>query len=362
MSSILCCFGQQDRDNKNNNSNPNKVMSRNPKSYKKTIKILLLGSGESGKSTFIKQMVLIHGAGEFTNDEINQYQSQIYQNIIMAMRILVSAKEKLNIEWEDKSNERYTEEIIKLASSENNKTISIQKFIEIYPKIEKLWNDNGIKLTFSKRNRYQITDNCEYFFDNINRIGSKDYIPTNQDILYCRKASRGITEHYFEIKKIPFMFIDVGGQRSQRQKWFQCFQDITAMLFMVASSEYDQVIYEDRRTNRLVESRSIFETIVNNKCLENAGIILFLNKTDILREKLPQSDIRKYFADFDGDHLKLSDVQCFIVDKFEKTRRNRYRPFFYHFTTAIDTENIRRVFRDCRETILEINLKMLNMQ
>jgi len=37
------------------------------------VKVLLLGSGESGKSTFLKQMVIIHGRGEFTSEETRQF-------------------------------------------------------------------------------------------------------------------------------------------------------------------------------------------------------------------------------------------------------------------------------------------------
>lgn len=59
--------------------------------------------------------------------------------------------------------------------------------------------------------------------------------------MFARKATKGIVEHDFVIKKIPFKMVDVGGQRSQRQKWFQCFDGITSILFMVSSSEYDQV-------------------------------------------------------------------------------------------------------------------------
>lgn len=69
----------------------------------------------------------------------------------------------------------------------------------------------------------------------------QSYIPSKQDILFARKATKGIVEHDFVIKKIPFKMVDVGGQRSQRQKWFQCFDGITSILFMVSSSEYDQV-------------------------------------------------------------------------------------------------------------------------
>ena len=36
--------------------------------------------------------------------------------------------------------------------------------------------------------------------------------------------------------------VDVGGQRLQRYKWFKCFDEaVTSVLFLVASSAYDQV-------------------------------------------------------------------------------------------------------------------------
>ena len=67
------------------------------------------------------------------------------------------------------------------------------------------------------------------------------YVPSRQDILLARKATKGINEHQVMIKGVPFMFIDVGGQRSQRQKWFQCFEGITSILFLASASEFDQV-------------------------------------------------------------------------------------------------------------------------
>lgn len=190
----------------------------------------------------------------------------------------------------------------------------------------------------------------------------QNYVPSKQDILLARKATKGIVEHDFIIKKIPFKMVDVGGQRSQRQKWFQCFDGITSILFMVSSSEYDQVLMEDRRTNRLVESMNIFETIVNNKLFFNVSIILFLNKMDLLVEKVKSVSIKKYFSDFRGDPHKLEDVQRYLVQCFDRKRRNRSKPLFHHFTTAIDTENIRFVFHAVKDTILQENLKDIMLQ
>lgn len=92
--------------------------------------------------------------------------------------------------------------------------------------------------------------------------------------------------------------MDVGGQRTQRQKWFQCFDSVTSILFMASTSEYDQVLLEDRKTNRVQESRNIFQTIVNNIIFENISVILFLNKVDLLEQKVPVSNITHYFPEF----------------------------------------------------------------
>lgn len=188
------------------------------------------------------------------------------------------------------------------------------------------------------------------------------YVPVKLDILHARKATKGIIEHQFDIKGIPFLFVDVGGQRSQRQKWFQCFEGITSILFLASSSEFDQVLMEDRKTNRLTESCDIFETIINNKTFSNVSIILFLNKTDLLEEKVKVVSIKDSFSDFEGDPHCLEDVQNYILGLFDERRRERTKPLFHHFTTAIDTENIKFVFQAVKDTILQDNLKSLMLQ
>ncbi len=187
------------------------------------------------------------------------------------------------------------------------------------------------------------------------------------------------------INNVPFRFVDVGGQRSQRQKWFQCFESVTSILFIVSSSEFDQVLLEDRQKNRLRESQNIFETIVNNRCFTEVSYILFLNKTDLLKEKLnravhhskvngspnqlsPQSftdlsnTIDYYFPEFNGNPTDLETVQNFILDLFESVRRDKRKQMYHHFTTAVDTENIKYVFNAVRNTILQNNITQLMLQ
>lgn len=98
------------------------------------------------------------------------------------------------------------------------------------------------------------------------------------------------------------------------------------------------------------------------------SVILFLNKTDLLKAKINKVQlnnspgISSFFPEFKGDSGKLTDVQSFIYGIFDSVRRDRDKPLFHHFTTAVDTENIKVVFSAVRSTILRNNLKQLLLE
>lgn len=119
-----------------------------------------------------------------------------------------------------------------------------------------------------------------------------------------------------------------------------------------------------RRTNRLEESCNIFDTIVNNLVFRGVSIILFLNKTDLLAEKVrsEETNITTYFPKFVGNPRSLADVQIFILSLFTGVKRDARKPLFHHFTTAVDTENIKVVFNAVKDTILTRNLESLMLQ
>jgi guanine nucleotide-binding protein subunit alpha len=93
---------------------------------------------------------------------------------------------------------------------------------------------------------------------------------------------------------------DVGGQRSERKKWIHCFENVTTILFLVAISEYDQLLFEDETVNRMQEALTLFDSICNSRWFIKTSIILFLNKIDRFKEKLPVSPMQNYFPDYEG--------------------------------------------------------------
>ena len=113
--------------------------------------------------------------------------------------------------------------------------------------IKELWNDSGIKECYARRREYQITDSTQYYLSDIDRIAHPDYLPTQQDILRVRLPTSGIFEYPFDLDKIRFRIVDVGGQRSERRKWIHSFENVTSIIFFSALSEFDQVLLESSK-------------------------------------------------------------------------------------------------------------------
>jgi len=346
-------------------------LRREERLIRRQVKLLLLGAGESGKSTFLKQMRIIHSVNYDVTAQL-EFRKIIYQNILKGMKVLVDARKKLNIPLSDQNNELLGDQLLLF---DNIATVSNTTFPQFKTMLSNLWSDKGIQRAFERRNEFQLTDSVQYFLDGIDRIATTDYVPTLQDILYCRKTTKGVIETRINIDSVPFLFVDVGGQRTQRQKWFQCFESVTSILFMASTSEYDQVLLEDRKTNRVQESRNIFDTIINNKIFERISVILFLNKIDLLQQKVIHGNIHHYFPEFEnvpqvqkyassytGNPRSVDDVKKFILSYFLSAKRYSERALYHHFTVAVDTNNIKIVFKDVKDTILKKNLDALLLQ
>lgn len=111
--------------------------------------------------------------------------------------------------------------------------------------IRGLWKDPGVKEAVRRSREFQLNDSAVYYFNSIDRMSAPGYMPTDQDILRSRVKTTGITETNFRVGELTYKLFDVGGQRSERKKWIHCFENVTALVFLVSLSEYDQMLYED---------------------------------------------------------------------------------------------------------------------
>lgn len=233
--------------------------------------------------------------------------------------------------------------------------------LELQPNVRdaiiKLWQLESIQKVFARRNEFQLNDSAKYYFENMERIGASGYIPSQDDVLRSRVPTTGVVEYKFNMSGVVFRLVDVGGQRSERRKWIHCFSGVTSIIFIVALSEYDQTLYEDRNQSRMRESMALFDNIVNYDWFADTSIILFLNKVDLFIEKIPVSPFNKYFPQYTDDPNDEFKVRLFITKKFFELNKNNEKTIYTSYTCATDKDNMLKIFDGVRQTILENNLK-----
>lgn len=181
-----CCQSVEDQDGKLRNDEIENQLKRDRANMRNEIKMLLLGkfhlawqlpaqpknapskhsihsttwwqlgAGESGKSTILKQMKLIHDGG-YSQDERESFREIIYSNTTQSMRVILEAMESMGINFEYPQNREHAALIL-------DQPPQIESDImpqEVGNAVKALWQDNGVKQAFSRSNEYQLNDSAQ---------------------------------------------------------------------------------------------------------------------------------------------------------------------------------------------------------
>ncbi|KAJ7678993.1 guanine nucleotide-binding protein [Mycena polygramma] len=224
--------------------------------------------------------------------------------------------------------------------------------------IRELWAHPTVKGLIMKR-KLKLDEWSEFFLKDITRIAAPDYIPTTDDILHARIQTMGVAEHIFDVdlhgKSVTWHLFDVGGARGQRHSWIPYFDTANAIIFVAPVSAFDQYLEEDPRTNRIDDSLQLFTQVCSNALLKSVHLVLFLNKTDLLKSKIDNGlKVQKYITSF-GDRTNDYEtvVQYFRAHFLQVHRRNNEnrRVLYTHFTSVVDTKATQRIIGNVRDSI-----------
>lgn len=332
-----------------------------------THKLLLLGAGESGKSTMFKQMIKIYGKG-FSQKDRKAYVPIIFRNTVASIEELTKQTMAAPAQeaWpsvctnKDKAIAESLEFVKELKYEDGSMPADLVRHITV------AWKSPAVQAVYTMRSEFQLNDSAKYFLDKIDTCCAAGYVPTDEDILRARVRTTGIVENVFEIDSNKFKMFDVGGQRNERKKWIHCFEDVTAVLFVAGISAYDQTLYEDEHVNRIDESLNLFENICNSRWFRDTSVILFLNKCDLFREKILRVPLETVFKEAYTDWVK-SQAQdkppedeaehlyhlgtSFLEQEFLK--RNHFKkPIYCHVTCATDARNVQAVFSGVKDIVV----------
>ncbi|KAL5321532.1 hypothetical protein ACEPPN_009491 [Leptodophora sp. 'Broadleaf-Isolate-01'] len=342
------CFGGRGEDSEAKRSREiDALIHRDEKVMQKVVKLLLLGAGESGKSTILKQMRLIYTKDGFTKNEKEEWRVIIFNNILDGLRMTIDAMDEFGITFEFDNTTAHLPVIMQEKDLRPYEPIPV----EYLRAFKDMWRDPGIQKAIERGND---------FFQDLDRLFNKEFVPTDQDVLRARLRTTGITETVFDLGSLQYRMFDVGGQRSERKKWIHCFENVNALMFLVAISGYDQCLAEDKDGNQMQEALMLWESIANSHWFKNSALILFLNKMDLFKAKIAISPITKFgFSDFQGDPRDPQQTSKYFMDKFVALNRSPGREVYSHFTNATDTDLLKVTMASVQDMIIQKNLQKL---
>ena len=311
--------------------------------------MLLLGVEESGKSTLVKQLKILHENG-FSPAESLQFKAVIRASTLELMKLFLEScfdKDMVGIEWRQKWE--------KLQALDGEEKTKMKLAVDV-------WSEPAVSEVFAQVGDGDIDANAAYFLSSLERICGEDYSPTEEDILSVRTPTKGerivtvfrnyflqtsfsgIVETTFQISRLSLSLIDVGGQRTERKHWLHCFSTVNAVLFVAALTEFDSALPNHSVSTRMDESLTLFGSVCNAKWFEHASMVLFLNKKDLLEEKLQsQPDaVQDKYPDFKGRGYE--DSVEFLATLY-LSRNVKDRDVYRHVTCAKDGGNIKVVFQ-----------------
>jgi len=319
-------------------------------------KVLLLGAGESGKSTIVKQLKLVHKQ-QLLEEEKQVIAQSLQVNVIDCVKSLIGACKLFDItigdDWQPLVKE--------LNEFQDNQELFLTQ--KMAQQLTDFFATEPIQAVFARRNEFWLLDSFPYYMDNIFRFAEENFTANEEDIIMARVRTTGIVvteleqkivqEHEHEVDKLKFQVVDVGGQRNERKKWFHCFDDVKSILFIVNLAGYNQVLFEDTSKNRIEESLELFEKVCNNQIFMKTPIFVFLNKKDLFEKMIKQVDMVSVFKDYTGGKNTENAID-YIKEQF-RSRAPSGKEIQFECVSARVKADIRNAFGIVKKTLYNDN-------
>ncbi|CAI9304072.1 unnamed protein product [Lactuca saligna] len=328
-------------------NNGSKIMQKNI-DIKPLTKILLVGQDQSGTSAIYKQAKILYKI-PFLENEREELKSLIQRNLYLYISILLEGlikfEEEYSIQIRNKLVDQpstsaagammeniyslstklkiFSDWLLEIVKSGNLGTVFPAATREYSGVVEELWKDKAFQAAYARRSEvgaFPIV--ADYFLPRAVEISSANYEPSDVDILYADgiSSSNGLTSMEFSVpSSFTNTYMEVtdhnhpplqryelirvnSSNLGDNCKWLSMFEDVDLILYCVDLTSYDDFYIDNNLIlkNKMLESKSLFKTMVTHPRFKDKAFLLILNKFDLLENKIKTRPLTEceWFHDF----------------------------------------------------------------
>ncbi|KAL6399414.1 guanine nucleotide-binding protein alpha-3 subunit [Ilyonectria robusta] len=316
--------------------------------------VLLLGS--DSRRDILEMMKLTHLKGR-SEDDLHNDRLTVLKHICDSAKALVNAMRQLEVAPESDKIWEDADFIVTYVYDSSSTSTGLDPRFRVA--MEKILESPYYPGLMGRCTEFYLPHSAEYFFSEIGRISLPNYLPTEIDLLRARNKTNGVSETWLQTDQLSICMIDVGGQRGERKKWMQYFENITSIVFVVDLDSYDETVLdetlEETSQTIMMESLVLFEAVVNSPSFSRTSIILLLNNTAEFEQKLAKDPLSNYFPEYSGGN-DVNGAAKYLLWRFNQVNRAQLA-FYPHMVHPGTTSATPLVLAAIKETLLNNALR-----
>ncbi|KAL6718265.1 hypothetical protein ACLMJK_004353 [Lecanora helva] len=288
-----------DRENAGNTTT--NVVSFDRQPSEKPVKVVILGTSLSGKTTLIQHLQSLYGPGHKIKHRLRA-QEHVLQDL---QSVFESACNKAGLSPDDYLSVRHMA-----------KAYGGARFSECCRAIKALWAMPEICDIILAGEEAALNDYISYFISHLDHLIDYNYMHWYSDfLLMSREPYAPANQMQLDIAGVQCVIFDDIGRRLEPEEWISRFQELDAIIFMVSLPSYCQCAIGNPLLNAMKESLNLLRSLKKLGGFKPAKLCILLNKIDVFKQMLPRIPISQFFPDYTGG-IDLFDACKFFADKF----------------------------------------------
>ena len=319
-----------------------------------SIKVFLLGEAESGTDGIASGLREYYQFSPDKQIELDDrdvdllaYKMLVRQSALDAMIFAIKQFQASGMDYRESENAAEANKALGYSTRKMNTDIPKH----IWTSLSRLWKDNAFCSAVESESIQGGLNlrKSQYYFRNLGRISSSNFVPTTCDVSLCQKVLNGVTETPL---RNDMSLLEMAPLRNKThvKQIAQFISYNTIVAYCIDVSTIDSPV-DERNTRSLAKSFELFKALNASPCIKGVPVfVIFTNREELENKLTSGKTLSLCFPKYKGNNDILSATN-YLIDLFSSVvQKNRFSALFLDRKipeTFQDIKNVKKCIHNC---------------